>query len=80
MKFGWRRESSRAACISATVTRSILKSIDVEVALELSLPMYALNPESISKIEHKRLVRESHKELLKVKERAVRAVPAANGG
>ncbi|MFU1797328.1 hypothetical protein ACM1RC_25915 [Paenibacillus azoreducens] len=68
MRFRWKRESSRAACISATVTRMLLRNLDVEAALELALPNYAVNPESISQLEHRRLLKESKLELKRIEE------------
>lgn len=68
MRFRWMRESSRAACISATVTRVILRDLDMEVALDQALPNYAINSESISQLEHKRLLKESKLELKRIEE------------
>lgn len=68
MRFRWKRESSRAGCISATVTRVILKNLDMEASLELALPKYAINPEGISQLERKRLLKESKLELKRIEE------------
>ncbi|BFH63958.1 hypothetical protein [Paenibacillus azoreducens] len=68
MRFRWKRESSRAACISATVTRVILRKLDMGAALELALPNYAVNPEAISQLEYKRLLKDSMKELKRIEE------------
>lgn len=68
MRFRWVRESSRAACISATVTRVILRGIEVEAALEMALPNYSVNPAAISQLEHKRLLKESKLELKRIEE------------
>jgi len=68
MRFRWIRQTSRSACVSATVTRSLLKNIDVEIALDMSLPHYALNPESLSKLERKRMLKEAMKNLKRIEE------------
>lgn len=67
-RFKWIRQTSRTACVSATVTRSLLKNIDVEIALDMSLPNYAVNPESLSKIERKRVLKEAQENLKRIKE------------
>lgn len=68
MRFRWMRQTSRSACVSATVTRSLLKNIDVEIALDMSLPHYAVNPESLSKLERKRVLKEAMKNLKRIEE------------
>lgn len=68
MRFRWKRQSSRAGCISAVVTRSVLKGIEMEVALELSLPQYSVNPEGISQLERKRILRDSQEEMKRIEE------------
>ncbi|MOA10985.1 hypothetical protein D3C78_1308990 [compost metagenome] len=68
MRFRWIKQSSRAALISAIVTRVTLKGMSVEEALNVSLPFYSVNPESISQLEHKRLIRNAKAELKRVEE------------
>lgn len=68
MRFRWMRQTSRIACVSATVTRSLLKNIDVEVALDMSLPKYAVNPESLPKLERKRVLKEATESLKRIEE------------
>ncbi|MNW37019.1 hypothetical protein D3C74_140500 [compost metagenome] len=68
MRFRWVRQTSRAALISAIVTRVTLKGMSVEAALNVSLPHYAANPDSISQLEHKRLIRDAMAELKRVEE------------
>lgn len=68
MRFRWMRQTSRAAVISATVTRVMLKGISVEAALELSLPHYSISPGAIPQLEFKRLLRDSKAELKRVEE------------
>lgn len=68
MKFRWIRNSSRTGCISAIVTRNLLKNIDVEIALDISLPNYAVNPESLSKLERKRVLKEATDRLKRIEE------------
>ncbi|MGG1880164.1 hypothetical protein ABDI30_21690 [Paenibacillus cisolokensis] len=68
MRFRWIRNSSRTGCISATVTRSLLKHVDIEIALDMSLSHFAVNPESISQLERKRLLKEAKAELKKIEE------------
>lgn len=68
MKFRWIRNSSRTGCISAIVTRSLLKNIDVEIALDMSLPKYAINPEKLSKLERKRVLKEASDSLKTIEE------------
>ncbi|MBU5673200.1 hypothetical protein [Paenibacillus brevis] len=67
-RFRWMRQSSRAAVISATVTRVILQGVSVEAALELSLPHYSINPGAISQLEFKRLLRDSKLEFKRIEE------------
>lgn len=68
MRFRWMRQSSRAALIAAIVTRSLLKGISVEAALDVSLSRYSVNPEKISQLERKRILREVRAELLRIEE------------
>jgi hypothetical protein len=68
MKFRWIRDSSRTGCISATVTRSLLKNMDLEIALDMSLPSYAVNPEMLSKLERKRVLKEASDSLRRIEE------------
>ncbi len=68
MRFRWMRQTSRSACVSATVTRSLLKNIDVEIALDMSLPNYAVNPESLPKLERKRVLKEATESLKRIEE------------
>lgn len=68
MRFRWMRQTSRTACVSATVTRSLLKNIDVEIALDMSLPKYAINPEKLSKLERKRVLKEAQEDLKRIEE------------
>ncbi|GAB6990885.1 hypothetical protein [Paenibacillus pini] len=68
MRFRWKSETSRTACISATVTRVMLRDLEVEVALDKSLPHYAVNPEVVSKLEHKHLLKDSIHQLKTIEE------------
>lgn len=68
MRFRWMRQTSRTACVSATVTRSLLKNIDVEIALDMSLSNYAMNPERLSKLERKRVLKEATDKLKRIEE------------
>lgn len=68
MWFRWMRQVSRSACISATVTRVVLRKLDIEKALELSLPNYAINPESLSQLERKRILKEATDSLKRIEE------------
>lgn len=68
MRFRWKRKSSRAACVSATVTRVILRNMEIQASLELALPNYATNPEAISQLEQKRLLKDSKLELKRIEE------------
>lgn len=68
MRFRWMRQTSRAAVISATVTRVILQGKSVEEALGLSLPHYSINPGAISQLEFKRLLRDSKLEFKRIEE------------
>ncbi|PJN56156.1 hypothetical protein PAEVO_28790 [Paenibacillus sp. GM2FR] len=68
MRFRWMRQTSRTACVTATVTRSLLKKIDVEIALDMSLPKYAVNPEKLSKLERKRVLKEATESLKRIEE------------
>lgn len=68
MRFRWIRQTSRTGCVSATVTRSLLKNIDVEIALDMSLPNFAVNPESLSKLERKRVLKEATDRLKRIEE------------
>lgn len=68
MRFRWMRQTSRTACVSATVTRSLLKNIDVKIALDMSLPKYAINPEKLSKLERKRVLKEAQEDLKRIEE------------
>lgn len=67
-RFHWMRQNSRTACVSATVTRNLLKNIDLEMALDMSLPNYAVNPESLSKLERKRVLKEASDSLKRIEE------------
>lgn len=67
-RFKWIRQTSRTACVSATVTRSLLKNIDVEIALDMSLSKYAVNPENLSKLERKRVLKEASDSLKRIEE------------
>lgn len=68
MRFRWIRNSSRTGCISAIVTRSLLKNMDLEIALDMSLPNYAMNPESLSKLERKSVLKEASDSLRRIEE------------
>ncbi|WP_188536787.1 hypothetical protein [Paenibacillus segetis] len=68
MRFRWIRQTSRSACISAAITRVMLKDMNLEIALDISLPKYAVNPESLSQLEHKRLLKDLRLELKRVEE------------
>ncbi|MBQ4899317.1 hypothetical protein KB559_10760 [Paenibacillus sp. Marseille-P2973] len=68
MRIRWKRQSSRAGLISAVVTRNLIKGMDMEVALELSLPNYSANPEGLSQFERKRILKEAMKELKRIEE------------
>ncbi|KOP64397.1 hypothetical protein AMS62_03345 [Bacillus sp. FJAT-18019] len=68
MRFCWIRQSSRSGCISATVTRKLLKNIGLEMALDVSLPKYAINPEKLSKLERKRVLKEASASLKRIEE------------
>lgn len=68
MRLRWIRQTSRAAVISATVTRVMLKGMSPEAALEISLPKYAVNPESLSQLERKRILRDARAELKRIEE------------
>lgn len=62
------KDTSRTACISATVTRSILKRMDLESALKLSLPRYSINSDLLSQLEYRTLLKASSQELRRVEE------------
>lgn len=68
MRFRWIKQSSRAAVISATVTRVMLKRMSIEAAFDLSLPHYSVNSEGLSQFERKRLIRDAKAELKRVEE------------
>lgn len=68
MRFRWIKQTSRAAVISATVTRVMLKGMSIEAAFDLSLPHYSVNPEGLSQLERKRLIRDAKAELKRVEE------------
>ncbi|GAA0390147.1 hypothetical protein GCM10008933_21300 [Paenibacillus motobuensis] len=42
--------------------------MEIEAALKVSLPKYAVNPESISQLEHRRLMRDARAELKRIEE------------
>ncbi|WP_410771017.1 hypothetical protein [Fontibacillus sp. BL9] len=67
-RFRWKHQSSRAGLISAVVTRNIIKGMDMEAALELSLPNYSANPEGLSQLERKRILKEAKEELKRIEE------------
>ena len=68
MRFRWIRQTSRAAVISAVVTRVMLKGISVEAALDVSLPHYSVNPKGLSQLERKRLIKEAKEALKRIEE------------
>lgn len=68
MRFRWAKKSSRQGCVAAVVTRHILKGLEIEVALELALPSFSVNPESISQLERKRLLKEAKENLKRIEE------------
>lgn len=67
-RFKWQRQSSRSGLIAAVVTRVTLRGLTVEAALIVSLPHYAVNPEALSQLEHKRIIRDAQSELKRVEE------------
>lgn len=68
MRFRWIRETSRAGLISAVITRSIVKGMELEAALDLSLPRYSINPGALSQLERKRILRDAQGELKRIEE------------
>lgn len=78
MRFRWIRQASRTACVSATVTRNLLKNIELEIALDMSLPHHAVNPEGLSKLERKRILKEA-KDRLKWIEETRRSGSSSSG-
>ncbi|MMZ68116.1 hypothetical protein D1872_307660 [compost metagenome] len=68
MRFRWIKQSSRAALISAIVTRVTLKGISVEAALNVSLPCYSVNSEALSQLEKKRILKEAKVKLKRIEE------------
>lgn len=68
MRFSWMRQSSRAGLIAAIVTRVTIKGISIESALDISLPRFSVNPESISQLERKRILRDAQAELRRIEE------------
>ncbi|MHA2856884.1 hypothetical protein ACXZ7E_22985 [Paenibacillus lautus] len=42
--------------------------MDVEIALDMSLPNFAVNPESLSKLERKRVLKEAQENLKRIEE------------
>lgn len=68
MRFRWMRQTSRAALVSAIVTRVTLKGMSVEAAMNVSLSCYSVNPEAISQLEHKRILKDARIELRRIEE------------
>ncbi|NWL89607.1 hypothetical protein DMN77_18835 [Paenibacillus sp. 79R4] len=68
MRFRWIKQTSRLACISAIVIRALLKGMNLEEAVKASLPHYSVNPESISQLEYRRLLKDAKIELKRVEE------------
>lgn len=68
MRFRWMKSTSRAALISAIVTRVMLKGMSFEAALDISLPNYSINPEGLSQLERKRLIKDANVALKRVEE------------
>ncbi|MFW5436604.1 hypothetical protein [Paenibacillus apiarius] len=69
MRFRWYRKSSRAACVTMTVTRVAVQGMDVETALTLTLQKgHAIQPELISKKELRSLNRDVAAVLKRIEE------------
>lgn len=68
MRFRWIRQTSRAAVISATATRVMLRDLSIEEALKVALPHYSVNPEALSQLEQKRLFKEVRDQLNRIEE------------
>ena len=68
MRFRWMRETSRAGLIAAIVTRVTVRGISMEDALNISLPHYSVNPEALSQLERKRILRDARTELKRIEE------------
>lgn len=68
MRFRWMRQSSRAALIAAIVTRVVVREMEIEDALDKSIPKYGYNPNSLSQLERKRILRDARAELKRIEE------------
>ncbi len=68
MRFKWMRQTSRSGLIAAIVTRVTVKGISMEEALVVSLPHYSVNPEALSQLERKRILRDARDGLKRIEE------------
>jgi hypothetical protein len=68
MRFRWMRETSRAGLIAAIITRVTVRGISIEDALNASLPHYSVNPEALSQLERKRILRDARDGLKRIEE------------
>lgn len=68
MRFRWMRQTSRAGLIAAIITRVTVRGISIEDALDTSLPHYSINPEALSQLERKRILRDARTELKRIEE------------